>query len=60
MRSLLAVLVLLLAGLPAVAQAAPYVHAHRGGSLTEGVATLPESSLPAFERARPERQPDAA
>ena len=44
----------ILAGLAlsaAPAEASPIVHAHRGGALTNGVPTLPENSLAAFERA---------
>jgi glycerophosphoryl diester phosphodiesterase len=36
------------------AQASPYVHAHRGGSLVEGVPTYGENTIPAFENAAAE------
>jgi glycerophosphoryl diester phosphodiesterase len=45
---------LALAGLAAAtprAAAAPAVHAHRGGSVLEGVPAFPENTLPAFQHA---------
>ena len=36
------------AAVPAVAAAAPYIHAHRGGSLVDGVPTYGENTMPAF------------
>jgi len=43
-------LALLCAAAPAAATT-PFIHAHRGGSLENGVPDLPENTLPAFERA---------
>lgn len=37
--------------LSAPAMAAPTIHAHRGGSVTLGVPTAPENTMPAFENA---------
>jgi len=52
MRRVVVLTAVLFHALPAAAWAGiPFVHAHRGGSLTDGVPTLPENSLPAFERA---------
>lgn len=39
---------LLLFGVPSAALAAPILHAHRGGSIREGVPTAPEDTLEAF------------
>lgn len=50
MRSLGAIAGLLLSAAPAAA-ATPQIHAHRGGSFVNGVATYAENTLPAFEAA---------
>ena len=47
----LAVLLFLLAPLPAAAQGPPAIHAHRGGPVLAGVPTFPEETMPAFRNA---------
>ncbi|HEV3000113.1 MAG TPA: glycerophosphodiester phosphodiesterase family protein [Solirubrobacteraceae bacterium] len=50
MRRLLLVALLTLAA-AAPAAAMPSIHAHRGGSVLDGVPTFPENTMPAFEHA---------
>lgn len=50
MRRPLLVLALTL-GLASPAAAMPTIHAHRGGSVVEGVPTFPENTMPALEHA---------
>lgn len=47
--TLLAVLLCLAAAAPAAAM--PTIHAHRGGSVLDGVPAFPENTMPAFEHA---------
>ena len=49
--ALIAVLVLLCVPAAAVAAAGPEIHAHRGGSVTAGVPTFGEETMPAFRYA---------
>jgi glycerophosphoryl diester phosphodiesterase len=46
---LLATAMALMAAAPAAAM--PSIHAHRGGSVVDGVPTFPENTMPAFEHA---------
>src|SRR3712207_3371261 len=48
-RIALSLLLTLVAASPAAAM--PTIHAHRGGSVVDGVAKFPENTLPAFEHA---------
>ncbi|HEX8086798.1 MAG TPA: glycerophosphodiester phosphodiesterase family protein [Solirubrobacteraceae bacterium] len=50
MRRIALVLLLTLAA-ASPAAAMPAIHAHRGGSVVDGVPTFPENTLPAFEHA---------
>src|SRR5919108_5991533 len=49
LTSVLAAAVALASATPALA--APGIHAHRGGSVLNGVPTFPENTMPAFENA---------